>query len=159
MKQQRNDLPPHLKQIKTNKMYETVVSKILGVRQWQTVILEKSKHAKRALRLPELWWLSEGFQAVAQVGGTQMESSGPPDWRRWSWESEETEVARVCRTCYQRGESCPREKPRDLQKIPSVHAWEKARIRAWHSHSSRNSVFFSPPGRLKNIIIHGALGG
>lgn len=40
---------------KTDKLYETMIFKTLGIRQWRTVILRDGKQKRWALQLPHLW--------------------------------------------------------------------------------------------------------
>lgn len=56
-----------------------------------------------ALRVPDL--AAWSFQAAAQSGGTQVETSGLPDLRRQSLELWKATVAKDSRTEYQREES------------------------------------------------------
>lgn len=81
MKQQRNDLPPHLKQIKTNNVWN---NSFKDTGHQAMTDSDPGKDQTREASITTAWALIAfgGFQAVAQVGGTQMESSGLPDWRR-----------------------------------------------------------------------------
>lgn len=56
----------------------------------------------------------EGFQALGQGGGTQVEPDSLPNLGRSSWESREPCGARVHRAKYQKGESYTK---RELQKF------------------------------------------
>lgn len=87
------------------KAYKTTVCKMLDIRQWRSVIFERweTNEVSPMIAIVYKW---ENFQLCAVQGrGAQTEFCGLSELRKWSWESGDTNVARIHRTDLERGEN------------------------------------------------------
>ena len=96
-------LPSHLEQEKNRQIYETIVCKMLDVRQWKTV-----KLVRWAFLLP---------QTTALEWSPDHSTEGLVRRRRPRWESTKNTVAKADTIEYQRGWSCTKREP---WKVPGV---------------------------------------
>lgn len=131
------DLPFYLKQ--TAQLYDTMVFKLLSIRQLKTMI-------------PERWETSEVSPAICPGTGrgNQGKHSGLSDWNRWSWDLEEAKVSSFHRWEYHTGESC-------TDREPKRPAEDTLQAFSWVLVSTREIT--QGPGKIHPKILEGTFIG